>query len=308
MIRAILNTFSFSFPTFRLPPLSNIKKEFIHCFSSAALIWQILFFYLPISLLLIASFIQYDEHGALQSISFKHFRPICNSVYLKVICNSLALSLTTAVITFFVSFPLAYYLVFHTSKYKYFLLFLLIIPFWTNFLLHVYAWFFILEQNGPVNQLLLFLGIIKEPLAILHTKFATTLLMVYYYLPFFTLPLFSSLERFDKKIFEASLTLGASKKTTITRILIPVLKNAIIGGFFLVFISAFGEFLIPEFMGGDKTFYIGNVISILLLNESTKSMGLAFTVLSTLIMLVVSFLLYISIQRVFNSLQRKCYD
>lgn len=246
----------------QMPKRSLIKKELLHAIGSISLLWQILFFYLPLSALLLTSFLEIDSAGKISGISLTHFTHILNFTYYKVILNSLLLSFYTAVITLVIAFPLTYFIVFRAGKWKYLLLFFLIIPFWTNFLLHIYAWFFILEKNGVINQFLMYIGLIKAPLHLLNTSFATLLLTAYYYLPFMALPIFSALERFDISYFEASTTLGASKSKTFTRIVFPVIQKAIISGFFLVFIPTFGEFLIPEFIGGDKTFYVGNVISI----------------------------------------------
>ena len=153
----------------------------------------------------------------------------------------------------------------------------------------------------------MYTGIIKSPLHLLNTSFATLLLMVYYYLPFMALPIFSALERFNISYFEASTTLGASKLKTFLKIVFPLTKKAIITGFFLVFIPAFGEFIIPEFIGGDKIYYVGNVISIHLVGETTAPVGLAFTTLSLAILLICSFCIYTLFQALFNKMQGERY-
>jgi spermidine/putrescine transport system permease protein len=293
---------------FPFPSLSAIKKELLHTIGSIAVSWQILFFYLPIIYLFISSFAGFDENHKFTGISFAHFKPILNITYFKVILNSLLLSLATAIIVILIAFPLMYLIVFKTEKRKYLFLFLLIIPFWTNFLLHIYAWFFILEKNGLLNQSLLYLGLIKEPLRILHTPYASLFLMVYYYLPFASLPIFSALERFTISYFEASLTLGASKLKTFCKVVFPLTQKSIISGFFLVFIPAFGEFLIPELLGGYKTYYVGNVISLFFLGETTTPEGIAFTFLSISILLVCSFFLYTLFKTFFRYIQRGLYD
>lgn len=292
----------------QMPKRSLIKKELLHAIGSISLLWQILFFYLPLSALLLTSFLEIDSAGKISGISLTHFTHILNFTYYKVILNSLLLSFYTAVITLVIAFPLTYFIVFRAGKWKYLLLFFLIIPFWTNFLLHIYAWFFILEKNGVINQFLMYIGLIKAPLHLLNTSFATLLLTAYYYLPFMALPIFSALERFDISYFEASTTLGASKSKTFTRIVFPVIQKAIISGFFLVFIPTFGEFLIPEFIGGDKTFYVGNVISIHLIGETTGPLGLAFTTFSLSILLISSYAIYIAFKALFNFMQGGLYD
>jgi spermidine/putrescine transport system permease protein len=295
-------------PFFSRPSLKDIKKEFIHTIGATSLTWQIAFFYIPIALLFAISFTCKDPITGTLKLSLTHFKPIMNITYYKVIFNSLALSLSTAIISLLIAFPLTYFIVFKTSRFRYLLLFFLLIPFWTNFLLHIYAWFFILEKNGLVNQLLMTIGVIKEPIQFLHTVYASLLLMVYYYIPFMALPIFSALERFNTSYYEASVTLGAGRAQTFSRIVFPIIQKSIISGFFLVFIAAFGEFLIPEFMGGDKIAYVGSVISLFLLEESTGPVGLAFTTLALTTLIICSALLYLLMKTLFNYLEGASHD
>jgi spermidine/putrescine transport system permease protein len=269
-----------------------LRKEAPFGVGSAALVWQSLFFYAPLVLMLVSSFSQIDLHGAFRGFTFSHFTQIFKIEYFLIIFKSLKLGLSTAIITLLLGFPLAYTIAIRGQKFKNFLLFLVIIPFWTNFLLHIYAWFFVLEKGGFLNQILLYLGIIDTPIHFLNTPFAVHLMMVYYYLPFMILPIYSSLEKFDPTLIEASMDLGATKFQTFRRIVLPVLMPAIRTGFFLVFIPAFGEFVIPELMGGDKLMYVGSVVSQFILGEKTAPIGVAFTVLSGIFLLIASFLLY----------------
>lgn len=308
MIETLVKKFKLRFLSFPKISFSSIKKELLHSIGSISLVWQVLFFYLPLLLLFTCSFTAFDANGNITGVSFSHFSSILNATYYKVILNSLWLSLSTAAISLCLTFPLTYFIVFKTKRWKYLLLFFLIIPFWTNFLLHIYAWFFILEKDGLINQFLLFTGICKTPLHFLHTKGATLFLTVYYYLPFAALPIFSALERFNVSYFEASLTLGASKIKTFTRVVFPLIQKALISAFFLVFIPAFGEFLIPEFIGGDKNFYVGNVISIYLIGERSAPTGLAFTTLAIAILMIVSSAIYLFLKTLFSHMQGASYD
>ena len=214
------------------------------------------------------------------------------------------MALSNAVICLAVGYPLAYFIAFAGQKFKSILLFLLIVPFWTNFLLHVYAWFFVLEKEGFLNNLLRGLGLIQEPIHFLNTMFATMIMMVYYYLPFMVLPLYSALERFDYRLIEASLDLGASSMQTFRRILLPLTLRGVRAGFFLVFIPSFGEFAIPELMGGDKRMFVGSVVSHYILGEETGSLGAAFTVVSCLILLISAIILYWLIGKLFTPRMR----
>lgn len=256
--------------------LSTIKTYLPFTLGAPAIIWQVLFFYLPIALLISSSIYDPQSHAITQ----KHFMPLLSRPYITVILNSLSLALSTSVLCLTLGFPLAYFLAFKTNRFRTLLLFLLIVPFWTNFLLHIYSWFFVLEKEGFLNLLLMNLGLIKEPIHFLNNMFATMIMMVYYYLPFMVLPIYFSLERFNSTLIEASLDLGATFNQTFRRVLLPLTMKAISGGFFLVFIPAFGEFIIPELMGGDRYYFVGNVISQFVLGEQTASIGIAFTVMS----------------------------
>nr|NGX46178.1 Putrescine transport system permease protein PotH [Chlamydiota bacterium] len=221
-----------------------------------------------------------------------HIATFLNAIYFKVIGASLLLALSNAILCFLVAFPLAYFLAFIAKGARNLLLFLLIVPFWTNFLLHIYAWFYVLETHGILNTLLLKVGVIEEPIHFLNSIFATMIMMVYYYLPFMVLPIFSALERFNFSLIEASLDLGASWNSTFRRILLPLTRKGIIAGVFLVFIPSFGEFAIPELMGGERHAFVGTVVSQYILGEGTGSLGSAFTLLSALCLIAGAVILY----------------
>lgn len=264
----------------------RVKKEFPFAIGSTPFIWQLFFFYLPLLFLITSSVVKLSKAGHFETFTLEHFRAIFTPTYFHVIKNSLSLAFFTTTICLIIGFPLAYSIVFHGGRLKSFLLFLLIIPFWTNFILHIYAWFFVLEKHGFINSLLLSAGLISEPIHFLNTHFSIYLMMVYFYLPFMVLPIFSSLERFDHSLLEASLDLGANKRQTLRRILIPVSMNAIKSGIYLVFIPSFGEFVIPELMGGAKDLFIGNVISLFVMDYHTAPIGVAFTVVSVTALLL----------------------
>ncbi len=280
-----------------------LKRELPFAFGSPAVIWQILFFYLPLLIMLFTSFFTVSETGAL-SVSTTHFARVFKFAYLKVIASSLSLSFTTGILCFLIAFPLAHFITFSGGRYKTILLFLLIVPFWTNFLLHIYAWFFVLEKEGFLNTILMNLHLIQKPIHFLNTPFAVMLMMVYYYLPFMTLPIYSALDKLDTSLFEASSDLGASTFQTFRRILLPLSLSSIRTGFFLVFIPAFGEFVIPELMGGDKTYYVGSVISQFILGQTTGQMGTAFTVLAISALSICIFLCHLVFEKISKLLSR----
>lgn len=257
-----------------------------------AVLWQILFFYFPLLLIVVASVIKFSLEGEFQGFTFEKITYFFTPSYLKVLGSSIGLGLSNALLCMLVGFPIAYALAFNIRKYRNFFLFLLMIPFWTNFLLHVYAWFYLLEKQGIFNTVLMHLGLMQNPHSHLNNLFAIMIMMLYYYLPFFVLPLYSSLERFDKKLIEASLVLGASWPRTLHKILLPIVKGGLRAGFFLVLIPSFGEFAIPELMGGDKIMFSGSVISHYILGDQTGSLGAAFALVSCVILFAISLLLY----------------
>jgi spermidine/putrescine transport system permease protein len=256
-----------------------------------AIVWQILFFYIPLVLIVVTSFVQFSPQG-FEGFTFSKISHFLNPLYLRVIGMSFILALSNVILCFLIAYPLAYFIAFRGKRIKNGLLFLLLIPFWTNFLLHVYAWFYVLEKHGFVNNILLQLGVIKTPLVLLNSPFAIMIMMVYYYLPFMVLPIYSSLERFNTSLIEASYDLGASWFQTFRRIVLPLTLRGIRAGFFLVYIPSFGEFAIPSLMGGDKIMFVGNVVSEYILAEGTGTLGAAFMVVSCAFLLATAIFFY----------------
>lgn len=262
------------------------SRDLPFVFATPAILWQIVFFYLPLAFIIISSITIFSQEGQWQGLTLEKITRFISPIYLKVIGSSLLLALSNSILCLLIGFPLAYFLAFHAKRWKNFFLFLLLIPFWTNFLLHVYAWFFVLERKGFLNNLLIKLHLLSEPLALLNSIFAIMVMMIYHYLPFMILPLYTSLEKFDRNLLDASQDLGASFFHTFRQILLPLSIRGIRVGIFLVFIPSFGEFAIPELMGGDRWMFVGNVISTYILGERTGSLGAAFTVVSIILLLI----------------------
>lgn len=210
------------------------------------------------------------------------------------------MAITNSFLCFLVGYPVAHFVSFSAGKFKNFCLFLLILPFWTNFLLHLYAWFFVLERSGFLNNILLSLGLITHPLHLLNSIWTVVAIMLYCYLPFMVLPIYSALERFDRNLLEASADLGATPWQTWRRIVFPLSFTGIQSGFFLVFIPSFGEFVIPGLLGGEKYLFVGTVISQYILGNRTLSLGAAFTVLSCASVLLFIGLIYIITRKIFR--------
>lgn len=183
-----------------------------------------------------------------------------DDLYWKAYLSSLQIAALSTFFTLLVGFPIAYGMARAPQEWRATLMMLIILPFWTSFLIRVYAWIGILGTEGYLNQLLLSLGLIDAPLTILNTQIAVYIGIVYTYLPFMVLPIYAALERMDESLLEAAEDLGCSRTSAFWLVTVPLAKNGIIAGCFLVFIPALGEFVIPSLLGGSDTLMIGKVL------------------------------------------------
>lgn len=183
-----------------------------------------------------------------------------DDLYWKAYVSSLQIAVFSTLFALLVGYPIAYAMAQAPEQWRATLMMLIILPFWTSFLIRVYAWMGILSQEGLLNQFLMWLGLINEPLIILNTNKAVYIGIVYTYLPFMILPIYSALEKLDGSLLEAAEDLGCSRFTAFWLVTIPLSKNGIIAGCFLVFIPAIGEFVIPSLLGGSSTLMIGKVL------------------------------------------------
>lgn len=266
-----------------------------------ALLWQICFFYMPLSFLLATSFIKYNPELHTLRFTWLHYTNLFHWVYIKIVLRSLLLACSTVIATLTIAYPVAYYLVVKVRRWSTLFFALLMLPFWTNFLLLVYAWYFLLENDGLINTILLKLGIISTPLHMMNTTAALVCGMFYCYLPFMLLPLYSSFERLDRRLLEASKDLGANSWDTMKNITIPLMMGGIKTGALLVFIPSFGEFVIPALLGGDKSMYIGTTITHYFLAVRDVSAGSAFTCGATVLLILLLGCAYI----LYNTFARK---
>lgn len=197
----------------------------------------------------------------LSALDFENFVFLTqDDLYWKAYLSSLRIALISTVLTLCVGYPMAYAMARSPEQWRPTLLMLVILPFWTSFLIRVYAWIGILSGEGFLNQFLMWTGVISEPLTLLNTNIAVYIGIVYTYLPFMILPIYSALDRLDGSLIEAAEDLGCSRLKAFWMITIPLSKNGIIAGSFLVFIPALGEFVIPSLLGGSGTLMIGKVL------------------------------------------------
>lgn len=268
---------------------NSIKKEINQQFSFfitiPALAWQFIFLYIPLLFLLALSFIKKTPQGIV--ISFDHFRHLFSSVHWIIIGRSLAMATTITILCLIVAYPVAYYIAHRSKRVRRILLFLLGIPFLVNLLVHIYAWFFVLEYHGIINTFLLKIGIIHQPLYLLNSSFAIALVMFHCYFPFMVLPIYTGLNRLDRNLLEAAADLGAKPWTTLRTVTLPLTLSGIREGVFLVLVPTFGEYAIPLLLGGAKKLYVGSLISDYFLVAQEPSLGSAFTVLSSVTLIIV---------------------
>jgi putrescine transport system permease protein len=183
-----------------------------------------------------------------------------DSLYWKAYLSSLRIAATSTFIALALGYPIAYGMARAPEQWRPTLLMLVILPFWTSFLIRVYAWKAILARDGFLNQILGFFGLIDDPLIILNTNTAVYIGIVYTYLPFMILPLYAALEKLDGSLLEAAEDLGCSRLSAFWLVTVPLSKQGIIAGCFLVFIPVMGEFVIPALLGGSETLMIGKVL------------------------------------------------
>jgi len=226
----------------------------------------------------------------LAQLDFENFVWLTSDdLYWKAYLSSLQIAVVATFFTLLIGYPIAYAMARSPEAWRPTLMMLVILPFWTSFLIRIYAWMGILSQEGFLNQFLLWTGLISVPLTILNTNVAVYIGVVYTYLPFMILPIYAALERLDGSLIEAAEDLGCSRLSAFWLVTIPLSKNGIIAGCFLVFIPVLGEFVIPSLLGGSGTLMIGKVLRLSWFNVVSLTVGFAFLYIPMLILVIYSF-------------------
>jgi spermidine/putrescine transport system permease protein len=187
---------------------------------------------------------------------------VVNFNYMKIVLRSIWLSVLTTGISLAIGFPVALFMATRSPRWRAILVFMVTLPFWTNLLVRNYAWILLLRDHGTINNTLMWLGIISEPLPLLHTQFAVAVGLTYSFLPFMVLPIYSSLEKIDFRLVEASFDLYAGRWQTLRRVILPLAIPGMMAGCILVFVPSLGSYVTPELLGGGKTLMIGNLIGL----------------------------------------------
>lgn len=251
------------------------------------MLWMIIFILVPLFLVLYFAF---TTGNSMDVETFRpslaNFKRFLDPIYLGVLWRSLSLSLISTVICFLLGYPMAY-IIARTRKVKTRnnLIFLFVIPMWMNFLLRTYAWLTILGKNGIINSLLNLLGLPSQEL--LYNSGAVVLGMVYNFLPFMVLPIYSVLVKMDKSLIEAAEDLGADKKTIFSKVIFPLSMPGVMTGFTMVFTPAVSTFIISNLLGGKKTTLIGNVIENQFIYAGDWHFGSSMSIILMAIILVV---------------------
>jgi spermidine/putrescine transport system permease protein len=248
--------------------------------------WFLWFLLIPLAIVLFYSFSSKGTYGGvIFRFTLSNYVRAADWIYLRIFWNSVQLATMTAISCLLLGYPMAYVIATASHKMRSLLLILIIIPFWTNFVVRAYATKVLFGDYGPINRFLLSLGWIQESIHFINSSFSIWIGMVTNYLPFMVLPLYVALEKFDFSLMEAARDLGASSWKVIWKVLIPLTKQGIITGVIFVFTPALGEFVIPDLMGGAKTMLIGNLVTEQFLKTRDWPFGSALSLILVLIVM-----------------------
>ncbi|MBS7293891.1 MAG: ABC transporter permease [Treponema sp.] len=222
-------------------------------------LWFLIFFVAPLVIIFIYSFLKKGTYGGVEWIfSLKAYKQIFKPEYGLIVLRTLKITIISTLITILISIPSAYAMA--RSKHQTFFLFLIIIPFWTNSLIRIFAWMSILNNDGILNQILMSLHLTKEYIPFLYNTKAVILVSVYMYIPYAILPIFTAVDRFDFSLLEAARDLGATKPVAMIKILLPGIKSGVVSALIFTFIPIFGAYTVPLLVGGKDSYMLGNII------------------------------------------------
>jgi spermidine/putrescine transport system permease protein len=261
--------------------LKNRTKYFAYPY----VVWIFLFIALPSFLVLLYSITTKESNGLTTiHFTFENFKKFFNPMYLNILWDSIYLAAVSTAICLVLGYPAAFIISNTHISRRSTLLFLCILPMWMNMLLRTYAWMTILGNNGILNNFFSFLGLPKVNM--LYTRGATVMGMVYNFLPFMILPIYTALSKMDKGLLEAADDLGANKKTVFRKVILPLSMPGVISGIIMVFMPAVSTFIIPQLLGGNKNMMIGNLVEKLFILNGDWNFGSAISIVMMLIILL----------------------
>ncbi|AXY01056.1 spermidine/putrescine ABC transporter permease PotB [Vibrio alfacsensis] len=255
--------------------------------------WLTLFVLIPNLMIIGTSFLTRDEANLIElTFTFDNYLRLLDPLYAKVLMHSFYMAIVATLLCLVIGYPFAYIVAKMPPKWRPFMLFLVIVPFWTNSLIRTYGLKIVLGTQGILNKSLMAMEIIDKPLRLMYTETAVMIGLVYILLPFMILPLYSAIEKLDNTYIEAAKDLGANKIQTITKVILPLTMPGIIGGCLLVLLPALGMFYISDLLGGAKNLLIGNVIKSQVLNARDWPFGAATSIALTFAMAVMLYAYY----------------
>ncbi|MFM2598397.1 spermidine/putrescine ABC transporter permease PotB [Vibrio fortis] len=255
--------------------------------------WLVIFVMIPNIMIIGTSFLTRDEANLIEmTFTLDNYVRLADPLYFKVLAHSFYMAIVATLLCLVIGYPFAYVVAKMPAKWRPFMLFLVIVPFWTNSLIRTYGLKIVLGTQGVLNKSLMALEIIDKPMRIMYTETAVMIGLVYILLPFMILPLYSAIEKLDDTYIEAAKDLGANKLQTLLKVILPLTMPGIIGGCLLVLLPALGMFYISDLLGGAKNLLIGNVIKSQVLNARDWPFGAATSIALTAAMAVMLYAYY----------------
>jgi len=243
--------------------LKHHQRQNLHSWllSAPALLWLTVFFSIPYLIVVIYSFLTPDIYDIRFLLCLDAYKAIFTGAYFKPFWLALRLAVMTPPLRLLLGYPVAYYMARSSERLQNLLLVLVIIPFWTNFIIRIFSWRIFLSSNGVLNDFLMTVGLIHGPVEIIRTDWAVIIVMVYVYLPYMILPLYSVIEKLDWSLLQAAMDLGATERKAFFKVTLPLSREGIFAGSILVFIPALGAYIIPQLVGNQNSLYIGQIIT-----------------------------------------------
>lgn len=271
----------------------NSKISLQKAIISLIVIWLTLFVMLPNVMIIVTSFLTRDEANLIEmTFTLDNYARLLDPLYLKVLGHSFYMAIIATALCLVIGYPFAYIVAKMPIKARPLMLFLVIVPFWTNSLIRTYGLKIVLGTQGILNKSLIALDIIEKPIRLMYTETAVMIGLVYVLLPFMILPLYSAIEKLDDTYVEAARDLGANKLQTFLRVTLPLTMPGIIGGCLLVLLPALGMFYVSDLLGGAKNLLIGNVIKSQVLNSRDWPFGAATSIALTAAMAIMLYVYY----------------
>ncbi|AEC02072.1 ABC transporter permease [Parasphaerochaeta coccoides] len=248
-------------------------------------LWFTIFFVLPLTIILIYSFLKRGLYGGVTGeFSLVAYQQMFNPSFGRIVLRTIWISIVSTFGCFVFALPAGYAMA--RSKHQTLLLFLIIIPFWTNSLIRIYAWISILSREGFLNQMLMKLGIINEGLQMIYTQGSVILVLIYMFVPFAVLPLFTTIDKFDFSLLDAARDLGATKLQALVKVLFPQIRGGMVTALIFTFIPIFGSYTVPLLVGGKDSTMIGNIIVDQVNKTRNWPLAAAFSVVLTFLSMI----------------------